>query len=1572
MRRGDELKAEVLEALQDLARERQPGAAGQAAAEFLLAYYAGSAAEDLLGRDVLDLYGAALAHRELGQHRRPGEAAVRVVAPRFDVHGWASPHAAVQVVTDDMPFLVDSIRMAINARGVGIHVLYHPIIGAESFVHIDVDRHAKAIAEQLTADVKAALQDVRAAVDDWKPMLDDLELTVARLEAEASGHVADEELEEAVEFLRWLSRDNFTFLGVRSYEVVDDDDTAVVQRVPATGLGILRNDDDSGDAARTTLTPTARRLARQASPLVLTKANAAATVHRPTRLDYVGVKRFDEHGRVVGERRYVGLYAARMYTTSPTVIPILRRKIELVRARAGFPPASHSDKDLLAILETYPRDELVQIGPDELYETTLAIHQLEERRLTRIFVRQDDFGRFWSVLVYLPRDRYNTSTRLAVEAILVDGLRGRSATYEARVSESNLARLHYIVQDGAGAAVDLEALEARVVAAVRDWSDDLHDLLVDEYGEDVGVVLSERYRDAFSPGYRSEHPARVAVSDIERLEALPHEGIDFHLYRLLEAPPHEMRLRVYRSGPSVLVSDLVPLLEHLGARVIDQRPYTIGAADGDHAHVYDMGIQVPDEAEVDLDGQRVVDALHAVWAGRTQSDRFHRLIFTAGLSWREVALLRAYSRFLRQIGVPFSSEYVETCVTAHPDVARMLVELFHAEFRPPGSPESADELATWIDGMLDEVASLDEDRVLRTMLALVRATLRTNAYQVDAAGDPKPYLSFKFDSESIPDLPLPRPDREIFVYSPRVEGVHLRGSSVARGGLRWSDRREDYRTEVLGLMKAQMVKNAVIVPAGAKGGFIVKQPPAAPDALRDEVVECYRTFIRGLLDLTDNLVGDRVEPPQDVVRLDDDDPYLVVAADKGTASFSDIANEVAASYDFWLGDAFASGGSAGYDHKEMGITARGAWESVKRHFRELDVDVQRQPVTVVGIGDMSGDVFGNGMLQSPHLKLVAAFNHLHVFLDPDPDPATSFAERHRLFELARSTWDDYDRSLISEGGGVHPRSAKSIRLTPQVQELLGIEAESLPPDRLIHALLQAPVDLLWNGGIGTYVKASTESNAQVGDKTNDSVRVDATQLRCRVIGEGGNLGMTQPARVEFAELGGRVNTDAIDNSAGVDTSDHEVNIKIVVDAVVAAGDLTHKQRDELLASMTDEVAELVLADNVRQNQALINAVVQAPSLIDVHQRYLRWLEGEGLIDREVEALPTDEDIARRKAEGKGLTSPEFAVLLAYTKNLLAGQLLQDDLPEDPWCDRLLLGYFPDELSERYPDQIHKHRLRREIIATALANEVVDNQGITSLFRMRDETGAGPTEATRAVVAASDLFELHSLRDDIAELASTVPAAVQTRMLLEARKLGERGARWLLRSRMVGSLDEVIARYADGVKTLIEALPAMLVGTEKEAFDSLVAELTAAGVPDDIARRVGAFDELLGALDCVECAQSTGQPIEEVAAVRFQIEDQLNLRWLMDQVVALPRENRWQSLARLSVREDLHAQITRLTGVVVGSTPTDVPARQRVRRWINHNKAGVARLRHVLADIRATGTVDLATLSVGLREVTQLP
>ncbi len=1115
------------------------------------------------------------------------------------------------------------------------------------------------------------LRDVRESVEDWPKMRDTALRVADELSIRPPVGIDDAEVSEAWELLRWLADDHFTFLGVREYELVSEDGEDALRAIPGTGLGILRSDQFVSSSFGK-LPPEARARAREPRLLILTKANSRSTVHRAAYLDYVGVKTFDDDGRVVGERRFLGLFASSVYTESVLRIPVLRRRTREVLEASGFSMMSHNGKELLQIIETYPRDELFQVPVKELLPVALAVQHLQERRQLRLFVRPDAYGRFMSCLVYLPRDRYTTDVRLELERILRDAVGGVASDYTARVSESVLARLHFVVRVAPGATlpeIDVAAVEGRLAEATRTWADDFADALVDQCGEEAASTLDRRYGEAFPEAFKEDFSARMAVADVRALESLDSDGdMVLNYYEPFGALPGERRFKIYRSGQPVSLTDVLPVLQQLGVEVIDERPYEVDRRGAGNAWIYDFGLKTDARAVGEGLKERFQDAFSAVWEGRAESDRFNSLVLVAGLTWRQASLLRAYARYLRQAGSTFSQAYVEQCLVANLQLARLLVRLFERRCDPALEGDRAAacaEVEQAIEQELDQVASLDEDRILRSLVGLVKATLRTNFFQPAADGSVKPYLSFKFDPSAIHDLPLPRPRFEIWVYSPRVEGVHLRFGLVARGGLRWSDRREDFRTEVLGLVKAQAVKNAVIVPVGAKGGFLPKQlpdPAVDRDAWLAEGVASYTTFISALLDITDNLVDGAVVPPRRVVRHDGDDPYLVVAADKGTATFSDIANGIAQSYGFWLGDAFASGGSVGYDHKAMGITARGAWESVKRHFRELGLDTQAEDFTVAGVGDMSGDVFGNGMLLSEHIRLVAAFDHRHIFLDPSPDPAASLAERARLFALPRSSWDDYDRALISEGGGVHPRSAKSIPLTPQVRSSLGIgdDVDSMTPADLMKAILQAPVDLLWNGGIGTYVKAAAETHAEVGDKANDSIRVDGDMLRCRVVGEGGNLGCTQRGRIEAAQHGVRLNTDAIDNSAGVDTSDHEVNIKILLDRVVRSGDLTEKQRNELLAEMTDDVAHLVLRDNYEQNVLLGNARYQAALLLPVHRRFIHQLEARGDLDRALEFLPPDSEIDARHGLGAG---PHLAGAER------AGGVLQDDAGRGPARER---------------------------------------------------------------------------------------------------------------------------------------------------------------------------------------------------------------------------------------------------------------------------------------------------------------
>ncbi len=1321
-----------------------------------------------------------------------------------------------------------------------------------------------------------------------------------------------------------------------------------------------------------------RAIALEPHLLNLTKANSRSTVHRPSYLDYVGVKRFDADGRVVGERRFLGLYTHTAFHARLGEVPILRRKVRAVLSRAAFTPGSHNEKALIEILDAHPRDELIQVSVDELYDTALGILHLGERQRLRLFVRRDRFGRFFSCFVFVPRDRFNTENRRRIEAILRDVTGAKSIDYSTRLSESVLVRLHYMayIEPGAMPELDVRQTELLLVAATRSWTDDFEQALVEELGEEAGKRLFRRYGEAFPTAYRVDWVARSAIADARHMEELPAEGLDISLYQPLGAPPGSLRAKLFRSGRPLALSDVLPLFEAMGARVADERPYEVSPAEREPVWVYDFGLSCPStrDSEVDEIRDEFQEAFLRTWRGEVENDGYNRLVLAAGLDWREVSVLRAVARYLRQTGSTFSDRYVEQVLVGHPEVARMLLELFRARFDPAcADTDTADAVAGRIGEMIDAVESLDQDQILRRFLGVMQALLRTNWFQDDPDGAPHGYVSFKLEPQQLPWLPEPRPAFEIFVYSPRTEGVHLRAGQVARGGLRWSDRREDFRTEVLGLAKAQMVKNAVIVPVGAKGGFVVKQPPGGGDReeLMAEVVACYRTFIRGLLDLTDNIVDGHVVGPPDVVRYDGDDPYLVVAADKGTATFSDIANGVAAEYGFWLGDGFASGGSSGYDHKAMGITAAGAWESVKRHFRELGVNVSSEPFTAVGIGDMSGDVFGNGMLLSRKTRLIAAFNHREIFIDPDPDPETGWEERRRLFELPRSSWSDYDAALISAGGGVWPRTAKSIPLSDEARAALGIERTRLAPNELIKALLQAGVDLLWNGGIGTYVKASGETHSDAGDKANDAVRVNGDELGARVVGEGGNLGLTQLGRVEYALAGGRVNTDAIDNSAGVDCSDREVNIKILLDAVVTAGDLTVKQRDRLLEAMTEKVADLVLQDNYEQSETLSLAEQQAPGMIDVHERLIRVLESEARLDRRLEGLPDDEELAERAREERGLTRPELAVLLAYSKVFLYSALLESDVPEDPYLSSELERYFPPPLPERFGDAMHRHRLRREIVATQVTNNVLHGGGTTFAFRMHEETGAPGSAIVRAYAVAREVYDMRGQWRAIEALDNEVSAAVQTGLLLDGRRLVERGTRWLLRNQG-GRIDiaSAVARFRPGAEVLYEAIPKLLDPSEVEPLALRVDELRSAGVPEDLAARVAGMSTMYAVFDVVEVAEESALDVLAVAAVHLRLGAQLHLHWLRDRVVSLSREDRWKAMARAALRDDLYAAHRGLTAEVLRHGPRLGGPDERVAGWIESHPTSERSL-ETLADIRAGRVYDLTTLSVAVRAVRNL-
>ncbi|WP_119679996.1 NAD-glutamate dehydrogenase [Indioceanicola profundi] len=1614
----EQRKVELTEQVVDRVRDRLSRDKVPMGERFVRQFYANVPPDDILRSSADELYGAALAIWQFGAVRQPGEALVRVLNPRVDSDGWHAPHTVVEIVNDDMPFLVDSVSAELNRHGLTVHLVIHPVVKvrrdgagrlaelyngdapddalAESYMHIEVDQQTgPEQLERLRSDIAGVLRDVRAAVRDFQAMRGRIAQTVSETKSNPLPLPA-EEVTEGLSFLHWLDEDHFIFLGVREYRFGQEsgEDTLDIQR--GQGLGILADDEVSVfDGLRnfSSLPPEVRSFVRQPRFMMVTKANRMSTVHRPVQLDAVMVKVFDDQGVEIGERLFVGLFTSTAYNRSVRDVPFLRNKVTGALRRAGFDPKGHDGKALVHILETFPRDELFQIPEEELFETAIGVLHLQERQRVALFVRKDPFERFVSCLVYVPRDRYDTDLRRRMQGIIEKAYGGATASCNVQLAESVLARVHLIVQTVPGQVpeVDVAELERQLVEAARGWQDRLQQALVEQLGEERGLKLARRYGACLPASYRENYTADQAMVDIGRMERVVETGrIALNLHRPVEADRHELYFKVYHDGRPVTLSRVLPMLEDLGLRIIAEGgPYEIDLPDRTETlFIQDFQMEMADGSPVELDRIKPAfeDAFMRVWTGEAQTDGFNRLVLTAGFTWREVSVVRAYAKYLKQARFDFSQEYIEDTLAAHPGVARLLLNLFLTSHDPAlraqlggGEVDSRRMgLIIEIEHALDKVTNSDEDRILRRMLNLIRATLRTNYFQKDAEERPKPYLSFKLDSRSIDELPLPRPFVEIWVYSPRVEAVHLRGGKVARGGIRWSDRKEDFRTEILGLIKAQMVKNAVIVPVGSKGGFVVKNPPPASagrDALMAEVIECYKTLMRGMLDITDNLKAGEVIPPKDVVRLDGDDPYLVVAADKGTATFSDIANGVSRDYGFWLDDAFASGGSAGYDHKKMGITARGAWEAVKRHFREMGHDTQTEAFTVVGVGDMSGDVFGNGMLLSKHIRLLAAFDHRHIFLDPNPDPETSWAERQRLFDLPRSSWADYDASLISPGGGVFDRKAKSIQISPQIKALLGLASDRPTPTDLMRAILRAPADLLWLGGIGTYVKSSDEVNAEVGDKANDAIRVDADELRVKVVGEGANLGFTQRGRIEAAMGGVRLNTDAIDNSAGVDTSDHEVNIKILLRDVMDQGGMSLAQRDTLLSEMTDEVARLVLAHNYKQTQALTVAQATATESLEDQARFMRSMEKAGKLSRAIEFLPDDEEVAARAQQGRGLTRPELAVLLAYAKIDLFEKTLAGELPDDPKLADDLRRYFPVPLQERFPDAISRHQLRREIICTVATNAMVNRVGPTFVWEMVEQTGRSEGDVARAYIVVREAFGLLRTWDGIEALDNVVPAAVQTGMVLATNRLMRRAIPWLLvNGRHPLDIQAEVDRLLPTVEALAASLDGILSEAAREALKAQAAELVAAGVPEELARRIAALPVLAAATDVADIARATGRSAQEVAALYFAQGERFGFDWLRQRAANVKAENHWQRQAASAIADELWMLQARLATRTLTEGPKasgPEAVAELTAAFVAGCPGPVERVQTLLGELHAVTSVDIAMLAVATRQLRAL-
>jgi glutamate dehydrogenase len=1573
-------------------RKQHPQEAGELAA-FVRRFYAAVSPKDLVERDLYYLAGVPRTLWQFAGRRRPGEPLLRVFNPG-PAEGFRSAHTVVQAVNDDRPFLVDSLTGELYRRGFSIHLVIHPIFQVErdsegrrrgpvrqrgpgvpeSWIHLEFDQQTSPEdLEELERALHGILRDVRRVVEAWPAMRERLHSVVTALGEEQPGTTAADR-REARRLLHWLDQNHFIFLGQQEFERVEGSNGSRVRAVPGSALGLLAGYEDQPLTAEDTAGSGAEPL------LVISKADRRSTVHRSIYMDYVGVRRFDREGRVVGGWSLVGLLTSSVYHESARTIPLVQAKVEGVRRRANLPRASHDAKALVHILETFPREELFQMTEEELYRTAMGILALQERQRVALFVRRDPFSRFASCLVYVPRDRYSTDLRNRMEEILEEELGGEVASFSTQVDDSPLARAHFLMRTPAGAyaEMDIEAIEARLADAARWWADRLREVLVATGGEEPALALLRQFGQAFPVSYREAFSAQEARVDLEEIRAAYQtRQLRARLYRRSGLLDGQVGFKLFHLGELPPLSKVLPMLENLGVQVVSEVPYPITPEHRDEPlWVRDLVLSTGNGESLALEDLKEIfeEAFHRLWRGEVENDSFNRLVLHARLHWRQVVVLRAYARYLRQVGLGFSQEYMAQTLEENSRVTGHLLALFETRFRPDdtGSPgtslktrkERSRKLLAEIRRALAEVRSADQDQILRRFRNLIEATLRTNHYQTETDGSPKRYLSFKLESEAILELQPPHPWREVFVYSPQVEGIHLRGGPVARGGIRWSDRPEDFRTEILGLFKAQMVKNAVIVPVGAKGGFVPKHLPASNRAAREaEARACYTLLIRGLLDLTDNRSGEAVLPPPRTVRWDGDDPYLVVAADKGTATFSDLANRTSAEYGFWLGDAFASGGTAGYDHKRMGITAKGAWESVKRHFREMDRDVDSEPFTVLGIGDMSGDVFGNGLLRSRQIRLVAAFNHEHIFVDPAPAPEASYRERERLFRLERSGWNDYDRAALSPGGGVYPRSARVITVSPQVQALAGLKKTSVEPAELIRALLKTEVDLLWFGGIGTFIKASTEHHGDTRDRQNDALRVDAREVRARVIAEGANLGLTQRARIEYAARGGRINTDFLDNSAGVDCSDHEVNIKLLLSEVMRQSPMTLVERNALLEAMTDEVERLVLRDNYLQTQAVSLALGSGDDL-DRLAELMNALEREGRLDRGLEFLPSDRELLERRRRGRGLTRPELAVLLAYAKIHLYDQLLLSDLPEDPLLTHDLQLYFPAQLSTDYPEVITRHRLRREIIATHVTNSMVNRVGPGFVLRLAAQTGRSVPDIARAYTIVREAFDLRALWSAIEAQDGRIPAEVQHLLFREIGEIAIASTLWLLRR--PGDALHISARVAElkpVVEELRQGLDELLPEAHQRLLERRADELVRSGAPEDLARAVAGLSFLRAALDIAGIAGGRGPAFSQVATTFFGVGARFDLAQLRQATEGLSAEGRWGAEAVAALIESFYRHQAELTQCVLREAAGRNLQGRALDDWIAGRESAVARLDRLLAEVRALRRPDMARLLV---------
>lgn len=1572
--------------------------------EFVGYYFSSISAQDMNERGIHDLYGALLSHWNMFAKRKSGERAISVYNPSFEEHGWQSSRTVIELAINSLPFVLASLKMLTTRLEHNIYLVINAselsvvrnaqgnIVGfnskpkdgetlqSETAVYLEIERQSdKKTLEFISDQINKLLDDVILISSDWKAMVEKLDDVIVSSKKQGK---KDEDCKEKVEFLNWLRDDNFTFLGYSYYSLEDKNGVPHLVKDQNTSLGVIKSNNHYHEHDISTLPENVQKVYMNSSLLILGKADFLSIIHRPVYADYISVKTFDKEGNVTGEHHFVGLYTSAAYNNSSLQIPWIRTKVNRVCDMSIKSGQIRQKNTLVNLLDTLPRDDIFHAGESELKKVAVGIYQMQERPNLRLFVRKDIFGAFFSCLVYVPREKFNSELREQIQSILVESLGGHSVTFFTSFSESILARIHFIVRVSKVNDINVNPslIEQKLIDTARTWQDDLKEVLFSNYGEEDGNELYRYYSKAFPASYRESFSSLIAMVDIGHLEKMIKNKmtLDMSLYQPVEVSEEVFRFKLFRETKSIILSDVVPMLENLGVKILSERPYKVRKRSGSSFWINDYklsqnGFQIKNPLELK---DKFQDAFRAVWDGRAENDGFNKLVLIGGLSWREISIIRAYYKYLWQAGIAFSQSYVEDALSRNINIVVKLVELFNARFSPSESVDVSQQkkIVSEIKEMLDDVKSLNEDTIIQRYIEVILATVRTNFYQKQENGSEKEYLSLKFSSQDISFLPKPKPMFEIFVYSPRVEGVHLRGAKVARGGLRWSDRPEDFRTEILGLVKAQQVKNSVIVPLGAKGGFVVKdiEKFSSRDEKMQEVVACYQRFIRGLLDLTDNRVRGSIIKPDRLVPYDEDDSYLVVAADKGTATFSDIANEIAIEYGFWLGDAFASGGSAGYDHKKMGITARGAWESVKKHFLKFGVDTQSEPFTVIGVGDMAGDVFGNGMLLSNQIKLLAAFNHMHIFVDPNPDPEKSYNERKRLFELPRSSWSDYSEDVLSTGAKIYDRNAKFLTLTKEIKELFHIRENTIIPDEFIKVILKSKTDLFWNGGIGTFVKATAETDTDVGDRNNDNIRINANEFRVKVVGEGGNLGLTQLARIEYALNGGTLNTDAIDNSAGVNCSDTEVNIKILVDDIVASGDMTAKQRNNLLSEMTDEVAEIVLDSNKRQNEAISIALSRASQDIEMHYRLIHQLEKNKQLDRHIEFIPSEEEVLQRRTKNFGLTRPEISVILAYTKILLKEELLQSDLPEEPYMLLMLEKAFPKRLASDYSNYMHKHQLKREIICTQLSNLVIDDMGINFIHRLKDETGSSSVEIVKSYIVSKEIFNISGLRETIYNLPPSVKSNIKYSMLIELNRLIRRASRWFLKNRRSGiDVEETIETFKEPIKLVSQEIGNIIkkisLTHAQDAYDMYVNS----GVDHEVATKVSSMGTLFSALDVVEAAVTSGMDVSDVANVYYVLGKELKLDWFRELIKQQGISNHWDSLARAAFRDDVDKQQRNLTVTILSSkVEDDNELDALVVNWLKEHSKLFDRWGHFVEELSSSKS-SFTMFAVALRELLDL-